>query len=113
MSVSLSSLRLMILILLAASFATPSPRTVLTVAAASDLTNVEPDLQVAFAKNEPHLDIKVVTGAHAFLAQQVENGAPYDVFLSANAQFVDRLAENRKIEPKSVQAYAVGRLGLL
>ncbi len=47
------------------------------------------------------------------LAQQIENGAPYDVFLSANAGFVDRLASNRKLNPATVRAYAVGRVGLL
>ncbi len=45
--------------------------------------------------------------------QQIENGAPYDVFLSANAAYVDQLAAARKLEPQSVRAYTEGRLGLL
>ncbi len=45
------------------------------------------------------------------LAQQIENGAPYDLFLSANAQFADRLASSGKLESPAV--YATGRLALL
>ncbi|HLH04421.1 MAG TPA: molybdate ABC transporter substrate-binding protein [Bryobacteraceae bacterium] len=79
----------------------------LTVATAADLAPLQPDL----LKLYPHL--RFVTSASAILMQQIENGAPYDVFLSANAAYVDQLAQKRKIEPDSVVVYAVGRLGLL
>jgi molybdate transport system substrate-binding protein len=95
----------------------PSPAcpqtTLLTVAAASDLSNLEPDLAASFRKSEPGLSVRFVTAASGVLSQQIENGAPYDVFLSANAQFVDRLASNGKLRPDSVTTYAVGRLGVL
>jgi molybdate transport system substrate-binding protein len=47
------------------------------------------------------------------LSQQIANGAPYDVFLSANAQFIDQLASNGKLRPDSVRAYATGRVAIL
>jgi molybdate transport system substrate-binding protein len=47
------------------------------------------------------------------LSQQIANGAPYDVFLSANAQFVDQLASNGKLRPDSVRTYATGRVAIL
>ena len=53
----------------------------LTVAAASDLIPVQPALQ----KAQPNLQIRFVNAASAVLSQQIDNGAPYDVFLSANA----------------------------
>jgi molybdate transport system substrate-binding protein len=46
------------------------------------------------------------------LAQQIENGAPYDVFLSANAQFVDRLVASGKLN-RGAKAYASGRVAIL
>lgn len=110
MSVRLSSFLATIFFLLSAHLG--SAQTTLTVAAASDLTLLEPLLQQQFEKANP-IRLRFVTGASATLAQQIENGAPYDVFLSANAQFVDRLASNRKIDPGSVRAYAVGQVGLL
>jgi molybdate transport system substrate-binding protein len=88
-------------------------QTTLTVAAAADLTNLEPDLGSSFRKIAPSISIRWVTSASAVLAQQIENGAPYDAFLSANAQFADRLASSRKLLPESVSAYAVGRVGIL
>ena len=99
--------------LLAIFFAVSANSAVLTVAAASDLTNLEPDLSTAFRKNEPNSEVRFVTAASGVLTQQIENGAPYDVFLSANAQFVDRLASNGKLTPASVLTYAVGRVGML
>lgn len=83
-------------------------QTTLTIAAAADLT----PLQSPLSARSP-VRLRFVTGASAALAQQIENGAPYDIFLSANAQYVDRLASSRKIDPASVRTYAVGRLGLL
>jgi molybdate transport system substrate-binding protein len=87
-------------------------QTTLTVATAADLSPLEPLLEQQFEKTNP-IRLRFVTGASATLAQQIENGAPYDIFLSANAQFIDRLAHNGRIDPASVRAYAIGRLGLL
>ncbi len=104
-----SSLLILFLIFQSAGFAQSS----LTVAAAADLSPLEPDLASSFGKIAPHTRLRFVTESSAALAQQIENGAPYDVFLSANAQFVDKLALNRKLLPDSVRPYAIGRLGLL
>jgi molybdate transport system substrate-binding protein len=82
---------------------------VLTVAAASDLLPVQPALQ----KAQPALHIRFVNAASSVLSQQIDNGAPYDVFLSANAQFVDQLASNGKLRPDSVRSYATGRVAIL
>lgn len=46
------------------------------------------------------------------LARQIENGAPYDVYLSANEEFVTGLAARGRVLPGSVCVYMVGRLGL-
>jgi molybdate transport system substrate-binding protein len=82
---------------------------VLTVAAASDLSPVQPALQ----KAQPGLQIRFVNAASSVLSQQIQNGAPYDVFLSANAQFVDRLASNGKLRADTVRTYATGRVAIL
>jgi molybdate transport system substrate-binding protein len=54
-----------------------------------------------------------VTEASGILSQQIQNGAPYDVFLSANESFVTNLASGGKLLPGSVTVYATGRLGVL
>jgi molybdate transport system substrate-binding protein len=85
----------------------------LNVAAASDLSAIGPTLATEFEKTNPTIHMRFVNGASAMLAQQIANGAPFDVFLSANAQFVDQLALNRKLLPTSVLSYATGQLAIL
>jgi molybdate transport system substrate-binding protein len=46
------------------------------------------------------------------LAQQIKQGAPYDVFLAANEAFVRDLAAGGSIQAESVHAYASGSLVL-
>lgn len=110
MSVRLSSYLSLFLVLLLPSRA--PAQTTLTVAAAADLSTLEPQLAQQFEKTNP-IRVRWVTGASAILSQQIENGAPYDVFLSANAQFVDHLSSFGKLMPDSVAVYAVGRVGVL
>lgn len=83
----------------------------LLVAAASDLAELEPALASAWEK-AGGARVRFITGASGMLARQVENGAPYDIFLSANERFVTELVRAGKIVPGSVRVYASGRLGL-
>jgi molybdate transport system substrate-binding protein len=87
-------------------------RNTLTVAAAADLAALAPELGQVFEKANPTVRVRFVTEASAVLAQQIENGAPYDLFMSANAKFVDRLVLAGKLAPQPV-VYATGRLAVL
>lgn len=110
MSATLSSCLAFVLLLFQQSSV---GQTTLTVAAAADLTNLEPELATSFRKIDPGIQIRWVTASSSVLAQQIRNGAPYDVFMSANAQFIDQLALNRNLLPESVTSYAVGRVAVL
>jgi molybdate transport system substrate-binding protein len=110
MSVSLSSC---LLLFLSLASGLSVAQTTLTAAAAADLSSLEPDLASSFGKNNPAIQVRFVSQSSASLAQGIENGAPYDLFLSANAGFVDRLSSFGKLQPASVRPYAVGRLGLM
>jgi len=46
------------------------------------------------------------------LAQQIHEGAPVDVFISANARYVDELAATGLVRPDTAQVVAVGRLAV-
>ncbi len=90
--------------------ATPArPR--LRVAAASDLQEAMPVLVAAFRQGRD-VDVDVTFGASGQLAEQIRQGAPFDVFLSANRGFVDRLAAEGTIKPGSARPYARGSLVL-
>ena len=69
----------------------------LTVAAASSLTEVMPALAEAFATEHPNVDIEFSFGSSSDLAVQVIEGAPFDVFASAddtNMQKIVDVGEN-------------------
>ncbi len=83
----------------------------LLVAAAADLAPLERPLAESLARVEG-IKVRFVLGASGLLARQIEQGAPYDVFLSANEQFVKELADNGRLIPETVRTYAYGRLGL-
>lgn len=56
--------------------------------------------------------IRFVFGSSGMLARQIENGAPYDVYLAANEKFAADLAAQGKLDAKSVRVYALGRIAL-
>ena len=83
----------------------------LRVAAASDLQQALPILASAF-QHESDVEVVPTFGASGQLAEQIKQGAPFDVFLSANKTFVDRLAAQGIVKPDSVRPYARGSLVL-
>jgi molybdate transport system substrate-binding protein len=89
-----------------------APPTILRVAAASDLQGVLPALTGRFTV-ATGVAITPVVGASGQLAEQIRQGAPYDVFLSASIAYVRDLVKAGHIDADSVRVYAVGRLVLV
>ena len=83
----------------------------LLVAAASDLAPAVVELTAEVLKNQ-RLTLRVSIGSSGQLARQIEQGAPFDLFLSADETFVQRLVLAGKGNAGSVQVYAIGRLAL-
>ena len=88
------------------------------IAAASDLAAVQKRLVEAYAglaerqRGNAKARVQFTFGSSGILAKQIENGAPFDLYLSANEKYVDELARKGKIEGFSVRVYALGQLGL-
>ncbi len=57
-------------------------------------------------------EFRFVLGSSGMLATQIRSGAPYDLFLSANQQFVRDLAASSHLLPGSVRIYSSGRLAI-
>lgn len=83
----------------------------LIVAAAADLAPLEKQLTEAFLK-ETGIRTRFSLGSSGMLARQIANGAPYDLYLSANEGFVKELMDAGQLDPATVRHYATGRLGL-
>jgi molybdate transport system substrate-binding protein len=83
----------------------------LRVAAASDLQSALPKVADRFQAGTG-IAVSITFGASGQLAEQIKQGAPFDVFLSANETFVRDLARGGFVAPGSVAPYARGSLVL-
>src|SRR5580658_10326788 len=83
----------------------------LFVASASDMVNALPELAKDF---QARTGVPVVPsfGPSGALAQQIAQGAPFDVFLSADRRFLAQLVDSKHIDPSSRVVYAIGHLVL-
>ena len=83
----------------------------LRVAAASDLTGAMQKLVPAFEK-QTGIHVSVSLGSSGNFFAQIQNGAPFDVFLSADRSYPEKLVQAGQAEPNSLTPYARGLLVL-
>jgi molybdate transport system substrate-binding protein len=99
--------RLAILLLFSAFAAAQN----LIVAAAADLSAVLPEIAAQY-KKQTGVDIKLSFGSSGNLTTQIENGAPFDIFFSADEDYPRQLIEKGFADKESLYRYAVGSLVL-
>ncbi|WP_100333959.1 molybdate ABC transporter substrate-binding protein [Bacillus alkalisoli] len=83
----------------------------LKIAAASDLSLAFKEIGKLF-EEETGAKVTFSFGSTGQLADQIEHGAPFDVFAAANIQFVDYLKEKELIIRETQTTYAFGRIGI-
>jgi molybdate transport system substrate-binding protein len=81
----------------------------ITVAAASDLQFAMQDVAARFEK-ETGKTAKLIYGSSGNFFQQIQNGAPFDMFFSANLDYPKKLEAAGLIEPGSFYGYAQGKI---
>jgi molybdate transport system substrate-binding protein len=81
------------------------------IAAASDLTPLQRGL-ADLALRQAGIRARFTFGSSGMLARQIRNGAPYDLYLSANQAFTEELASSGRVRPETLRVYAEGRLGI-
>src|SRR6516165_3153500 len=79
------------------------------VAAASDLSFPIKEIISQFEQKTGHT-VKLTLGSSGSFQAQITNGAPFDVYLSADVDYVRQLEKAGLVEPNSVFIYAVGRI---
>jgi molybdate transport system substrate-binding protein len=87
-----------------------APRAI-AVAAASDLQTVLPELVSRFER-DTGARATVSFGSSGNFFAQIQNGAPFDVFLSADIDYPRRLIASGHAEANSLYRYATGRIVL-
>ena len=102
------------------------PSSELSIAAAADLAPCMEKLNQAFqvdkngeepfekdaAAGKIKVNIKVSIGASGSLFAQILQGAPFDVFLSANKEYPLKLAQAGWADASTAQVYAYGQLAM-
>ncbi|QZZ20590.1 molybdate ABC transporter substrate-binding protein [Leptothermofonsia sichuanensis E412] len=92
----------------------PTPKTepiTLTVSAAADLNYVFPEIGKRW-EQETGNKVTFNLGSTGQLAQQIERGAPVDLFAAANRKFVEELDRHGLVFSETKELYGVGRLTL-
>ena len=84
----------------------------ITVFAAASLTNVLQELGDGFTK-ETSIAVRFSFAASSALARQIENGAPADVFFSADLEWMDYLQTRKLIQPDTRHDVLGNRLVLI
>jgi molybdate transport system substrate-binding protein len=82
-----------------------------TVAAAADLNSALTEIAASF-KKRTGITVKLSFASSGALAQQIQNGAPFDLFFSADMDHPRQLADAGQAEALSLFRYAVGGLVL-
>jgi molybdate transport system substrate-binding protein len=81
----------------------------LKVAAASDLTFAFKDVGARFEKQTGN-SLKLTYGSSGNFFSQIQNGAPFDLFFSADVSYPQKLEAAGLTEPGTIYDYATGKL---
>src|SRR5271169_2280866 len=91
--------------------AAAKPCGTVTVAAASDLTYAMNEIAANFEK-ATGCTVRLSTGSSGNFLTQIENGAPFDVFFSADIAYPKKLETEGLAAPGSTYLYAIGKIVL-
>lgn len=81
----------------------------LTVAAAADLTFAFKGVSAQFQQQSTD-QLRISYGSSGNFFSQIKNGAPYDVFFSADVQYPQKLEAAGLVEPGTIYKYAAGKI---
>ncbi len=88
----------------------PASANKITVAAASSLAGVLPKIREQFLAKNPGAEVEIIFGSSGAFYAQITNGAPFDLFLSADTMYPQKLLQQRRAEHYRV--YAQGQVVL-
>lgn len=83
-----------------------------SVAAAANLVYALEALNAEFRKTAPDIAVTSTSGASGSLFAQLKNGAPFDVFLSADIDYPKQVVAARLGDAATLRTFATGRLVL-
>lgn len=103
-------MKIFLAMVLGCGLAFPSYAQEITVAAAADLHWAMDEIVAHFGSPA---EVKVTYGSSGNFYQQIQNGAPFDLFFSANTDYPKQLESDGRVAPGTYYEYARGKLVLL
>ncbi len=104
---------LSLLVFIVSGCSQKAPSRELTISAAASLTDCMADIQEAFKGQYPDIALKFNFGSSGALKEQIEQGAPVDVFFSAGKAQVQTLIESGLVEEESTKEVLRNKLVLI
>jgi molybdate transport system substrate-binding protein len=89
---------------------TTASRRLIRVAAASDLQFVLGDINQEFQKHHHDIAVEPSFGSSGNFFAQISNGAPFDVYFSADINYPRQLVDGKLARADTLVVYAVGRI---
>lgn len=99
------------IVLLLVAVAMPLQAAPLRIAAASDLRFALPQIVAAYRERHPDDEVEVIYGSSGRFRAQIEHGAPFDLFFSADLRYPLQLREVG-LASGEVRPYGRGRIAL-
>ena len=103
-------LRLFIPLCCIVILATPAVADEVNLSVAASLKEVINELSDCFARKHPHVKFLKNYGGSGALAKQIENGAPSDIFISANLEWMDYLKNKKLADVASIGIFTYNTL---
>jgi molybdate transport system substrate-binding protein len=91
-------------------FSGPVAAAEINISMAASLKDAVTELSDAYAKKNPGIIFQKNSGASGAIAKQIESGAPADIFISANLEWMDYLKGKGIVEDKNVTVLAYNNL---
>ncbi|WP_342514093.1 molybdate ABC transporter substrate-binding protein [Sporosarcina sp. FSL K6-1522] len=85
----------------------------LMISAAASLTDALTDMKASFEKEHENIKLTFIFGSSGKLVQQIENGAPSDMFLSASKKDMDTLQEGKLLVEETRVDFTANELVLI
>lgn len=92
-------------------FLAPAAAQTLRVAVAADFGPAMKKLVAEYEKKSP-VKIEIITGSSGNFFAQIQNGAPFDLFFSADSEYPAKLVSDGKADGETLKTYAIGRLAM-
>jgi molybdate transport system substrate-binding protein len=101
---------LALLALLATAALAEAPKRTLSVAAAANLKAAAEELKAGFEAATPGVEVTLTVGASGAFFSQIQHGAPFDLFLSADREYPQKLVGAKLGAAADERVYAFGKL---